>query len=120
VGKCVRGGNPCRLVTTLTWNGTEAACLSQDVGQLYAAAVRGAASLRVTSITVKEDRKGRPAGLNTVELLKVASSALNIGPHHAMQVTARNQGLKARLWGQLLARRQARLVMQLNSTCCVP
>jgi DNA topoisomerase-3 len=64
----------------------------QDVGQLYAAAVREAGSLRVTSITVKEDRKGRPAGLNTVELLKVASSALNIGPHHAMQVRGGGAG----------------------------
>jgi len=30
--------------------------------------------------------QGRPPGLNTVELLKVASSALGIGPAQAMQV----------------------------------
>jgi DNA topoisomerase-3 len=58
----------------------------QDVGQVFAAAVKGAGSLRVTSITTKEDRKPRPPGLNTVELLKVASSALNIGPAQAMAV----------------------------------
>ena len=40
----------------------------------------------VLEYSSKEERKGRPAGLNTVEMLKVASSALNIGPHHAMQV----------------------------------
>jgi hypothetical protein len=58
----------------------------QDVGQVFAAAVKDAGSLRVTSITTKEDRKPRPPGLNTVELLKVASSALNIGPAQAMAV----------------------------------
>ena len=31
----------------------------------------------------------RHAGLNTVELLKVASSALNIGPHVAMNIAER-------------------------------
>jgi hypothetical protein len=58
----------------------------QDVGQVFAAAVKDAGSLRVQSITTKEDRKPRPHGLNTVELLKVASSALNIGPAQAMAV----------------------------------
>ena len=42
--------------------------------------------MQVTSVSEKEDRRSRPHGLNTVELLKIASSALNIGPHHAMQV----------------------------------
>ncbi len=58
----------------------------QDVGGLFAAAVRDAGALRVVSVSSKEEVKGRPSGLNTVELLKVASSALNIGPAHAMQV----------------------------------
>lgn len=58
-----------------------------DVGAVLAAHVREAGALRVTSVTVKEDRKSRPHGLNTVELLKVASSALNIGPAQAMAVS---------------------------------
>jgi ABC-type nickel/cobalt efflux system permease component RcnA len=58
----------------------------QDVGALYASAVRNAGSLRVASVATKEARLQRPPGLNTVELLKVASSALNIGPHTTMQV----------------------------------
>lgn len=58
----------------------------QDVGALFAGAVRDGGSLRVSSVSVKDEVKGRPPGLNTVELLKVASSALNIGPAHAMQV----------------------------------
>lgn len=32
---------------------------------------------------------GRHAGLNTVELLKIASSSLNIGPHVAMNIAER-------------------------------
>lgn len=61
----------------------------QDVGQVFAAAVKDAGSLRVQSVTAKEDRKPRPPGLNTVELLKTASSALNIGPAQAMAVAER-------------------------------
>jgi hypothetical protein len=61
----------------------------QDVGALFAGSVRDAGSLRVVSVCAKDEVKGRPPGLNTVELLKVASSALNIGPAHAMQVGRR-------------------------------
>lgn len=44
---------------------------------------------RVTDISYKDKSKPRPTGLNTVELLRVASSALGIGPHQAMIVAER-------------------------------
>lgn len=44
---------------------------------------------RVTGVTRKEKVKQRPQALNTVELMRVASSGLNIGPHYAMQVAER-------------------------------
>ena len=40
----------------------------------------------VQSIKSKEKVKQKPQALNTVEMLRVASSALNIGPQQAMQV----------------------------------
>ena len=41
---------------------------------------------RVVSVVCKEKTKPRPAALNTVELMRVASSGLGMGPHHAMQI----------------------------------
>ena len=49
--------------------------------------VQSAGSASVTSFSKDEARKQRPHGLNTVALLKVASSSLNIGPQRAMQVS---------------------------------
>lgn len=34
----------------------------------------------------KEKTKSRPTALNTVELMRIASSGLGLGPHHAMQI----------------------------------
>ncbi|XP_057429200.1 DNA topoisomerase 3-beta isoform X2 [Lotus japonicus] len=45
--------------------------------------------LEVTEISEKQETKSRPVGLNTVNLLKVASSALGFGPHMAMQLAER-------------------------------
>jgi hypothetical protein len=47
---------------------------------------------QVVSVTTKEERRSRPHGLNTVELLKAASSSLNMGPAHAMQVLSSGEG----------------------------
>lgn len=44
---------------------------------------------KVTDISFKDKTKPRPTGLNTVELLRVCSSALGIGPHTAMIVAER-------------------------------
>ena len=44
---------------------------------------------KVVDVVEKEERKVAPPGLNTVALLKVASSSLGMGPHHAMQVAER-------------------------------
>lgn len=41
---------------------------------------------RVVSIDTKEKVKPRPIALNTVELMRVASAGLGMGPHHAMQI----------------------------------
>ncbi|EXB54788.1 DNA topoisomerase 3-beta-1 [Morus notabilis] len=45
--------------------------------------------VEVTEISEKQEVKSRPSGLNTVNLLKVASSALGLGPQIAMQVAER-------------------------------
>lgn len=40
-------------------------------------------------MTTKEQFKGRPQALNTVELMRIASSGLGIGPLQAMQLAER-------------------------------
>ncbi|PRW60157.1 DNA topoisomerase 3-beta isoform X1 [Chlorella sorokiniana] len=60
-----------------------------EVGAMFQRLVVEAKQLRVVDVGEKEERKGRPHGLNTVELLKTASSSLGIGPAYAMQVAER-------------------------------
>lgn len=45
--------------------------------------------LRVESVSSKEQFKGRPQALNTVELMRVCSAGLSIGPFQAMQIAER-------------------------------
>ena len=45
--------------------------------------------VKVTSVKEKEKAKQRPQALNTVELLRVASSRLGIGPQQTMQIAER-------------------------------
>ncbi|KER22031.1 hypothetical protein T265_09785 [Opisthorchis viverrini] len=46
-------------------------------------------SVMIPPVTTKEKVKPRPQGLNTVEMLRVASACLGIGPHAAMAVAER-------------------------------
>lgn len=87
--------------------------LVPQVGIMFQRRVLEGGSLRVLAVDEKDDRRQRPAGLNTVEMLKVrrtvallgdrpwgwrastaltpqvASSALNLGPQHAMTLAER-------------------------------
>uniref|UniRef100_A0A673WG20 DNA topoisomerase n=1 Tax=Salmo trutta TaxID=8032 RepID=A0A673WG20_SALTR len=44
---------------------------------------------KVESVSKKEKAKQRPLALNTVEMLRVASSSLGMGPQHTMQIAER-------------------------------
>ena len=58
----------------------------KDVMHLFLTQIKAASTAKVTSVASKEKVKQRPQASNTVELLRVASSALGISPHHTMQV----------------------------------
>ncbi|KAI4310696.1 hypothetical protein MLD38_035652 [Melastoma candidum] len=60
-----------------------------DVAMMFQKLVQGDSSLKVTEISERKESKARPVGLNTVNLLKVASSALGFGPQMAMQLAER-------------------------------
>ncbi|XP_077250449.1 DNA topoisomerase, type IA, core isoform X2 [Tasmannia lanceolata] len=60
-----------------------------DVAVMFQKLVDEDGTLIVTDVSAKEECKGRPSGLNTVNLLKVASSALGFGPQVAMQIAER-------------------------------
>ena len=48
--------------------------------------LKGATSMRVINISTKKNTKASPVGLNTVQMLRVASSFLKMSPHEAMRV----------------------------------
>ncbi|KAJ7957287.1 DNA topoisomerase [Quillaja saponaria] len=61
----------------------------KDVTVMFEKRVSEDGILEVTEISEKQESKSRPSGLNTVNLLKVASSALGFGPQMAMQLAER-------------------------------
>ncbi|KAL8120955.1 hypothetical protein AgCh_017940 [Apium graveolens] len=60
-----------------------------DVAEMFRALIVDDGLVEVTSISEKQETKVRPSGLNTVNLLKVASSSLGFGPQLAMQLAER-------------------------------
>lgn len=59
----------------------------RKVGTTFQHLVAETGPALVTHVVRKEGKRPRPAGLNTVEMLRMASSFLRMGPHHAMQVS---------------------------------
>lgn len=61
----------------------------KEVAQMFVNMIKSADSARVLKIVQEEKYKGKPIALNTVEMLKAASSGLGMGPQHAMQIAER-------------------------------
>lgn len=60
-----------------------------DVAVMFQKLVIDDGTLKITNVSKKEETKTRPCGLNTVNLLKVASSSLGFGPQMTMQLAER-------------------------------
>uniref|UniRef100_A0A8C6U4A4 DNA topoisomerase n=1 Tax=Neogobius melanostomus TaxID=47308 RepID=A0A8C6U4A4_9GOBI len=72
---------------TLDWNRVRV--FDRDVGQMFVNVAKTSRDAKVESVSKKEKSKQRPQALNTVEMLRVASSALGMGPQHTMQIAER-------------------------------
>ncbi|XP_065332165.1 DNA topoisomerase 3-beta-1 [Cloeon dipterum] len=64
-------------------------CFEKEIATMFLMQVKEFKEAKVTSVSMKEKAKVRPLALNTVELMRVASSGLGMGPHHAMQIAER-------------------------------
>uniref|UniRef100_A0A803LZK4 DNA topoisomerase n=1 Tax=Chenopodium quinoa TaxID=63459 RepID=A0A803LZK4_CHEQI len=60
-----------------------------DVSLMFQKLVMEDGTVEIINVFKKQEHKSRPAGLNTVNLLKVASSSLGFGPQMAMQIAER-------------------------------
>uniref|UniRef100_A0A8C1Z4P1 DNA topoisomerase n=1 Tax=Cyprinus carpio TaxID=7962 RepID=A0A8C1Z4P1_CYPCA len=72
---------------TLDWDRVRV--FDRDVGQMFVNMAKTAKEAKVDSVSMKEKAKQRPLALNTVEMLRVGSSALGMGPQHTMQIAER-------------------------------
>ena len=61
-------------------------CFDKEVAVMFLQMVKAQTEALVTSVSKKDKQKERPIALNTVELMRMASSGLNMGPHHAMMI----------------------------------
>ncbi|KAG7234286.1 hypothetical protein INR49_005247 [Caranx melampygus] len=78
-------GKDCSL--TLDWKRVRV--FDREVAQMFVNLTKTSREAKVESMSKKEKTKQRPQALNTVEMLRVASSALGMGPQHTMQIAER-------------------------------
>ena len=71
----------------LTWK--RGRVFDHDVAKFFEQKVSSAGPLRVLSVKESQGRKKPPTPLNTVELLKLASKGLAMGPATAMSTAER-------------------------------
>ncbi|XP_016287993.2 DNA topoisomerase 3-beta-1 isoform X3 [Monodelphis domestica] len=61
----------------------------REIAHMFLNITRMEKEAKVEGTSRKEKAKQRPLALNTVEMLRVASSSLGMGPQHAMQIAER-------------------------------
>ncbi|XP_074868851.1 DNA topoisomerase 3-beta-1 isoform X3 [Carettochelys insculpta] len=72
---------------TLDWDRVRV--FDREIAQMFLNITQTERESKVESVSKKEKAKQRPLALNTVEMLRVASAALGMGPQHAMQIAER-------------------------------
>ncbi|XP_054712265.1 DNA topoisomerase 3-beta-1-like isoform X2 [Uloborus diversus] len=75
---------PSEKVLSLDWDRIR--IFDNEVANVFFQIVKQKTQAVVTNVSQKEKAKQRPLALNTVELMRVASAGLNMGPHHAMMI----------------------------------
>ncbi|CAG7727511.1 unnamed protein product [Allacma fusca] len=72
---------------SLSWSRNR--LFDKEAAEYFLNSIKESKTAKVTDCTKKECAKKRPVGLNTVEMLRLASSRLGFSPHHTMQVAER-------------------------------
>ncbi|CBH17906.1 DNA topoisomerase III, putative [Trypanosoma brucei gambiense DAL972] len=80
VPTCNRYGSP------ITFEWARGRVFDELIARLLHQRVSRSKVAKVVDVSVGADTRARPTALNTVELMKIASKFLGIGPHHAMQI----------------------------------
>ncbi|XP_033112816.1 DNA topoisomerase 3-beta-1-like [Anneissia japonica] len=83
----VQANHPSGRKLNLDWERVR--LFDKEVAQLFLNMVKNTDTARVLSVSKKEKSKQRPLALNTVEMLRVASSGLGMSPQHTMQIAER-------------------------------
>ncbi|KAF7997780.1 hypothetical protein HCN44_009178 [Aphidius gifuensis] len=61
----------------------------KEIANIFLSHVKEHDKAKVINTQSTEKTKSRPIALNTVELMRISSSGLGMGPHHAMQIAER-------------------------------